>query len=83
MDSIDSHLALADNIEFEEKVDIETLIFPSKPMNIPKTEFNDTEKEMLENSKPLIKEINNGWNNFKLKMEKGIEIVSGVRQGKV
>ena len=60
MDSIDSQLALSlvDNIEFEEKVDIETLVLPSKPTNIPKTEFNDTEKEMLENAKPLSKEIN-------------------------
>ena len=74
MDSIDSQLALSlvDNIEFEEKVDIETLVFPSKPTNIPKTEFNDTEKEMLENAKPLNKEINNGKNYFKLKMEAGI-----------
>ena len=72
MDSIDSQLALADNIEFEEKVDIETLVFPSKPMNIPKTEFTDMEEEMFENAKPLNKEINNGKNYSKLKMEEGI-----------
>ena len=74
MDSIDSQLALSlvDNIEFEEKVDIENLVLPSKPMIIPKTEFTDKEEEMLENAEPLNKEINNGRNNFKLKMEKGI-----------
>ena len=65
MDSIDSQLALSlvDNIEFEEKVDIETLVLPSKPSNIPKTEPD---------AKPLNREINNGKNYFKLKMEKGI-----------
>ena len=69
MDSIDSQLDLLENTEFEEKVDIETLVLPSKPMNIPKTEFNDTEKEMLENAKPLNKEINNGKNYFKWRKE--------------
>ena len=43
MDSIDSQLALAlvDNTEFEEKVDIKNLVFPPKSKK-PTTEFNDT-----------------------------------------
>ena len=41
MDSIDSQLDLVNNTEFEEKVDIVTLVFPSK-----ETEFDDNEKEI-------------------------------------
>ena len=47
MDSIDSQLALADNIEFEEKVDIETLVFPSKPMNSENPMMDLSQKRSL------------------------------------
>ena len=69
MDSIDSQLDLVANTQFEEKVDIETLVFPSK-----EKEFYNDEKEILENAKPVNKErnsdslesIHDGKKHFKL-----------------
>ena len=48
MESIDaqSDLSMIDNIEFEEKVDIETLILMAEPTKVPKTEFGDNENEL-------------------------------------
>ena len=68
MESIDarSDLTMIDNIDFEEKVDIETLVLNAEPIKIPKIELVDTEK--LENTRSIDEERN----QFKLKMEQNI-----------
>ena len=43
-----SNLALMEKIEFEEKVDIDDLVFPSKPMKSAEIEINDIKQEALE-----------------------------------
>ena len=40
-----------ENIEFEEKVDIDDLVFPSKPMKLSEIEINDIKKEPQEEEK--------------------------------
>ena len=37
-----------ENVEFEEKVDIEDLVLPSKPMKMADVEINDIKEEPLE-----------------------------------
>ena len=63
-----SDLTMIDNIEFEEKVDIKTLVLTEEPMKIPKIEFTDNENELLENARS----IHDEKNNFNLKMEENI-----------
>jgi len=46
-----SDLTMIDNIEFEEKVDIGTLVLTTEPLKIPKIEFTDNENELLENAR--------------------------------
>ena len=45
-----STFELIDNIEFEEKVDIEDLVLPSEPTGILKVETIDIKEEPLEQS---------------------------------
>ena len=68
MESFDtqSDSTMIDNIEFEEKVDIETLVLNAEPTKIPKIELADNEK--LENARSIDEERN----HFKLKMEENI-----------
>ena len=68
MESFDtqSDLSMIDNIEFEEKVDIETLVLNAEPRKIPKIELADNDK--LENARSIDEERN----HFKLKMEENI-----------
>ena len=68
MESIDtqSDLAMIDNIEFEEKVDIETLVLMAEPTKVPRIEFADKENELLVGS------IHEERKNFDLKMEENI-----------
>ena len=68
MESFDSQsdLTMIDNIEFEEKVDIETLVLNAEPTKIPKIELADNDK--LENATSIDEERN----QFKLKMEEDI-----------
>ena len=46
MESFDaqSDLTMIDNIEFEEKADIETLVLTAEPTKIPKIELADNDK---------------------------------------
>ena len=37
---------MIDNIEFEEKVDIETLVLMAEPTKVPEIEFADNENEL-------------------------------------
>ena len=79
MDNVDSqfNFAAVRNIEFEEKVDLETLVLPSKSMNLSKRPLL---KELLENGKSIHEERNSaflesiydGRKHIKLKMEKDI-----------
>ena len=67
MESINaqSDLNMMDNIEFEEKVDIKTLVLIAEPTKIPKKEFTDNENESLENARSIHEERN----DFNLKMD--------------
>ena len=70
MESIDtqSDLAMIDNIEFEEKADIEKLVLMAEQTKVPNIEFSDNENELLENARS----IHDARNNFDLKMEENI-----------
>ena len=63
-----SDLTMIDNIEFEEKVDIGTLVLTTEPLKIPKIEFTDNENELLENARSNCEERK----EFTLKMEENI-----------
>ena len=56
-----------ENVEFEEKVDLDTLVLPSKPMKLAEIEINDKEKQQVafESDHDVGKE-------FQLKMEENI-----------
>ena len=68
MESIDtqSDLAMIDNIEFEEKVDIETLVLMAEPTKVPRIEFADDNNELL------VRRIHEERRNFDLNMEENI-----------
>ena len=42
------NLTIIENIEFEEKVDIDDLVLPSKPMKMAVIEINDIKQEPIE-----------------------------------
>ena len=63
-----SDLTMIDNIEFEEKVDIKTLILTAEPLKIPKIEFTDNENELLENARSISEERK----EVEMKMEENI-----------
>ena len=66
MESIDtqSDLAMIDNIEFEEKVDIKKIVLIAEPTKIPKREFSDNENELIENASSIREERNNSSLNM-------------------
>ena len=68
MESFDaqSDLTMIENIEFEEKADIETLVLTAEPTKIPKIELADNDK--LGNTRS----IDEKRNHFMLKMEENI-----------
>ena len=61
------------NIDFEEKVDIDDLVFPSKPMEMAEIEINDIKQEPLEEAEQYLalKSGHDIGNEFKLKMDRG------------
>jgi hypothetical protein len=71
---LQSNLAMMKNIEFEEKVDIDDLVFPSKPMKSAEIEINDIKQETLEEEKKdsALKSDHDESKKFKLKMEENI-----------
>ena len=44
-------LAMMENIDFEEKVDIDDLVLPSKPIEMAEIEINDIKQEPIEMEK--------------------------------
>ena len=50
MENLDlqSNLEMMENTEFEEKVDIDDLVLPSKPTKMAKIEINDVKEEQIE-----------------------------------
>ena len=68
MENMDLQLSLAmmDDIEFEEKVVIDDLVLPSKPMEVSEIEINDIKQE------PLGESDHDLGKKFKVKMEENI-----------
>ena len=56
----DLNLAMMENTEFEEKVDIDDLVFPSKPINWSEIEIKDIKQEPLEEEEQLSKPTSRG-----------------------
>ena len=79
MESMDlqSNLALMEDIEFDEKVDIVDLVLPSKPTESAEIEINDVKQGQLEEEKQdAALEIDSDLGKeFKLKMEENILIL--------
>ena len=72
---LQSNLEMMEDIEFEEKVDIEDLVLPSKAMKSAEIEINDIEQEPLgeEKKQHAADESNHDLGkNFKAKMEENI-----------
>ena len=61
---------MMENIDFEEKVDIDDLVFPSKPMEMAEIEINDIKQEPLEEAEQYLalKSGHDIGNEFKLKI---------------
>ena len=72
--NLQSNLAILENTEFEEKVDIDNLLLPSKAMKSAEIEIHDIKQEPLEEEKKQTTfelDIDVG-KKFKLKMEENI-----------
>ena len=71
---LQSPLATVDNFEFEKKVDIDTLVLYSNPIEIDRIENYDIKKEPLEVDEEIIchGSANDESKHFKLKMEEDI-----------
>ena len=63
-----------ENIEFEEKVDIDDLVFPTKPIKSAEIEINDIKQENPEEEKKdsAFESDHEAGKTFKLKMEENI-----------
>ena len=67
-----SNLAMMESTEFEEKVDIDDLVLPSKPTKMAEIEINDVKEEQLkEQHATFISDLDMG-KKFKLKMKENI-----------
>ena len=64
-------LTMMENVEFEEKADIEDLVLPSKPMKMADVEINDIKQEPLEANDAFQSDHDEG-KEFRLKMEETI-----------
>ena len=64
-------LTMIESIEFEEKVDIDDLVLPSKPMKMADVEINDIKEEPLEANDAFQSDQDEG-KEFILKMEESI-----------
>ena len=69
MDS--DYLQFVGNIEFEEKVDVKTLVLPSKPINMPRV-LKSAQSMHEEKKHASLESIHDGKKNFKLRLEKDI-----------
>ena len=71
---LQSPLGIVDNFEFEKKVDIDTLVLYSNPIEIDRIENYDIKKEPLEVDEEIIchGSANDESKHFKLKMEEDI-----------
>ena len=74
MEDLQTNLDMMENTEFEEKVDIDDLVFPSKPINLSEIEIQDIKQEPLEEEEQhAVFEANHDLGiKFKLKMEENI-----------
>ena len=69
-----SNLAMMEDIEFEEKVDIDDLVLPAKPIKVVETEIHDIKQEPLEekNQHAACESDHNVGKKLKVKMEENI-----------
>ena len=67
-------LTMMENVEFEEKADIEDLVLPSKPMKMADVEINDIKEEPIEEQKKqnTFQLDHDEGKKFKLNMEEDI-----------
>ena len=65
-----------ENIEFEEKVDLDTLVLPSKPVRLVEIDINDIKQEPIEEEKQQTAfELDHDvQKEFKLKMEENVKL---------
>ena len=63
-----------ENVEFEEKVDLDPLVLPSNPMKLAKIEINYFKQEPIEEEKQQVvfESDHDVQKEFKLKMEENI-----------
>ena len=71
---LQSNLAMMEDIKFEEKVDIDDLVLPSKPIKMAKIEIDDIKQEPLEeeNQHAVFESDPDVGKKFKVKMEENI-----------
>ena len=74
MENLDlqSNLEIMENTEFEEKVDIDDLVLPSKQTKMSDIEINGVKKEPLEEQHAAFESDQDIGKKFKLKMEENI-----------
>ena len=76
MENLDlqSNLETMENTEFEEKVDIDDLVLPSKPIELKEIGIDDFKKEPLEEKEQIVafESDHNIGKNFQLEMEENI-----------
>ena len=71
---LQSNLAKVEDIEFEEKVEIDDLVLPSKPMELAEIEISDIKQEPVEEKEQQAAfKLDHGvGKNFKMKMKENI-----------
>ena len=71
---LQTNLAIMENIVFEEKVDIDDLVLPSKPIKVAEIEIHDIKQEPLEdeNQNAASESDPDLGKNLKVKMEENI-----------
>ena len=74
MENLDlqSNLEMMENTKFEEKVDIDDLVLPSKQTKMAEIEINDVKKETLEDQLTTLESDQDIGKKFKLKMKENI-----------
>ena len=67
-----SNLEMMENTEFEEKVDIDDLVLPSKPTKMAEIEINDVKEEQIEEQHATFESDQDIGKKIKLKMKENI-----------
>ena len=67
-----SKLRILENMEFEEKVDIDDLVLPSKPTKMAEIEINDVKEEQIEEQHATFESDQDIGKKIKLKMKENI-----------